>query len=140
VEPPRYENPGFRLEPQFIALSAPLEGSATHYGVAYAGQTMACGGSYVPDDSTIVAVSLARDAEWNCGTYLEICGTLACMRVIRQDSCPACLSTHVDLSEAGITLVCGDQAHYCDVTIQPLLMVLPPEASPPPATPPGSEY
>ena len=118
-----------------VPVSAPIEGIATHYGAGYAGQSMACGGFYASDDASISAVSLARDREWECGVHLDVCGLYGCLRVVRQDSCPGCDKDHIDLSEAGITFVCGDQADVCDVTIQalrPSAVQEPPSAPAPP--------
>ncbi|HLF79940.1 MAG TPA: hypothetical protein VJB57_20875 [Dehalococcoidia bacterium] len=124
-------------EPQFVVLAAPVNGTATHYGESYSGQTMACGGVYVSHDPTIVAISLSRDAEWDCGSYLEVCGALACIKSVRQDICPGCSRNHIDLSEAGISLVCGAGTDLCDVTIQPLQVASPAPAGPPLALPHG---
>jgi hypothetical protein len=91
---------------------------------------MACGGFYVSHDTSITAVSLARDAEWECGVHLEVCGRSGCLRAVRQDSCPGCDRNHVDLSEAGIVQVCGDAADLCDVTIQPMRLASATDLSP----------
>jgi hypothetical protein len=74
---------------------------------------------YDPQDPTIAAVAWpSRDAEWPCGTSLEICGAAGCIQAIRVDACPGCGYNQVDLSERGIELVCGPDIGTCSVTIR----------------------
>jgi hypothetical protein len=101
-----------------VALSQPIDGIVTHYGIAYAGNVLGCGGRYTPEDTTIAAVGGRDDGEWPCGTLLQVCGAAGCLFASRQDSCPGCGPGHVDLSEAGIGIACGPGADVCDVRIQ----------------------
>lgn len=85
-----------------------IDGKATHYGEAYNGATLGCGtGTYSSSNVSIVAVSPSRYADWPCGTVFEVCGASGCIHGTRHDACPGCTSNHLDLSEAGITAVCG---------------------------------
>lgn len=85
---------------------------------------MGCTGKlYSSDDNTILAVSPARYQQWPCGTQLIITGPanpLDPLVVVRQDACPGCHPNTVDLSEAGVLIVCGG-IHSCQVTIQKLV-------------------
>jgi hypothetical protein len=91
----------------------------THYGESYNGYKLGCGiGAYASSNPTIVAVGLEREAEWPCGTLLEICGPGGCQVVSRQDGCPGCGAYVLDLSEAGIARVCGPGAGVCRATVQ----------------------
>jgi len=118
-------------DPLLIAVSSPVGGIATHYGAGYSGQTLACGGVYIAGDPTIIAVGSAREGEWGCGAYLNVCGVAGCITGTRLDSCPGCGRYHIDLSEAGMYRVCGPEANVCDVTIQ-LMRRLEVAATPPP--------
>ena len=104
--------------PASVALGALISGHATSYGTAYNGHSMGCGGVYSSTDITIMAVSPARYREWPCGTRVEVCGPAGCIVVTRQDACPGCYATLVDLSEAGNAAVCGSPPHTCRVTLQ----------------------
>ncbi len=105
--------------PQVVSASPPSNGIVTHYGVTYDGQTMGCTGqTYASTNATIIAVSPVDEGSWPCGTSLRVCGPAGCIVGIRQDSCPGCGHDHLDLSEAGIDQVCGDQAGVCEVTIE----------------------
>jgi hypothetical protein len=95
-----------------------VDGIVTHYGADYSGQTLGCGGVYQSANPAIIAVGPARDAQWPCGTPIEVCGPRGCILTLRQDTCPGCGSSHADLSEAGIALVCGEGASLCDVRFQ----------------------
>lgn len=95
-----------------------IDGTATHYGAAYNGSPMGCGGRYSSDDVSIVAVGPSRYAAWPCGTQLVIDGPEGSIVVTRQDSCPGCAPNMVDLSEAGSVAVCGAPAHTCRVEIR----------------------
>ena len=92
--------------------------TATHYGESYHGQRMGCTGApYDTNDPTIVAVGPANYARWPCGATLIITGpTNIPLQVTRQDSCPGCHSTMIDLSEAGILIVCSG-LHTCKVEV-----------------------
>ena len=79
---------------------------------------MGCYGvPYSSDNPSIVAVSPARYQQWPCGTQLIITGPANSIIVTRQDACPGCHPSTVDLSEAGVLIVCG-QVATCQVTIQ----------------------
>ena len=95
-----------------------IEGRATHYGEAYNGRGMGCGGTYWSDDASIVAVGPGRYSAWPCGTVLLVRGPAGEILVRRQDSCPGCGHNVIDLSERGSELVCGAPAHTCAVEIQ----------------------
>ena len=103
-----------------VAISSPIEATATRYGASYNGSTLGCGGTYVSGDSSIIAVGGRRDGEWPCGTLIQVCGPNGCLYGLRQDSCPGCSAFHVDLSEAGIALTCGAGTDVCDVRVQAL--------------------
>lgn len=82
---------------------------ATHYGTSYQGQTMGCGGRYDTNDTTILAVPPSL-YHIPCGTQFTVTGSAGSIHVTRQDSCPGCdrsTPSMIDLSEAGITIVCG---------------------------------
>jgi hypothetical protein len=119
--------------PSIVVPTGPLyDIIATHYGVAYNGRTLGCGtGYYTSDNISILAVGPSRNSEWPCGTLLQICGPLACNLVTRHDACPGCSRNVVDLSEAGLDLLCGYQTSTCRVTIQKIMLV-DPEPEPPP--------
>ena len=107
-------------------------GIATRYGTQYQGRRMGCGGTgtYDPADPTIAAVGPADYGRWPCGTRLRVCAlidshqgpveskqslqsdsnvsAMRCLVVYRSDSCPGCGPNHIDLSEQGIGLLCGE--------------------------------
>lgn len=106
-------------EPLLAPAGEPIAGFATRYGEAYNGQALGCGGGhYSSADASIAAVGPEREAEWPCGTYLRVCGPAGCADVIRKDGCPGCSAYVIDLSEAGLWLVCGPGSGVCRVTIQ----------------------
>lgn len=82
---------------------------ATHYGESYNGRPLGCTGMgvYSSNDSSIAAVGYPYSQTWPCGTVLELEGPAGTLTVIRQDTCPGCGADLIDLSEAGITQVCG---------------------------------
>ena len=90
----------------------------THYGVGYNGQPMGCGGVYLSENPTIIAVGPDHYAEWPCGTFIVVCGPNGCIVGVRQDSCPGCSFGVLDLSEAGIEIVCGAGAGQCKTIAQ----------------------
>jgi hypothetical protein len=104
-----------------IPVGTPVHGIVTHYGASYSGQPLACGGVYQSSNPAIIAVGPGRDAEWPCGTAIEVCGPAGCVLTTRQDSCPGCGRFHADLSEAGIEIACGGGAGVCEVTFQRLV-------------------
>ena len=105
--------------PTLVPVGAPVDGIVTHYGADYTGQPLGCGdGVYASDDESIIAVGLARDITWPCGTVIEVCGAAGCIVGVRQDTCPGCRADHVDLSEAGIEAVCGPEVPRCEVRLQ----------------------
>jgi hypothetical protein len=85
-----------------------------------AGNDLGClgAGKYDPADSTVIAVAPAQYSQFPCGTSLEVCGPGGCIVGTRKDSCPGCGSYHVDLSRAGINIVCGVNEDICSVTIR----------------------
>jgi len=98
----------------------PIAGSATPYSDSLAGNPLGCGGIYDPEDATVVAVSLAHNLDWPCGTLLGIWGPAGQIIGVRQDTCPGCTDTHLDLSRAAFEIVCGAAASACPITIVPL--------------------
>lgn len=83
-------------------------GEITHYGESFNGQTMACGGTYWSSDASIAAVPYpSRNQQWPCGTRFVVSGPAGSIEVVRTDSCPGCNHSQLDLSEAGMMLVCG---------------------------------
>ena len=75
---------------------------------------------YQAADWTIIAVGPDHYEDWPCGTVLEVCGAAGCIQGERQDSCPGCGIKHLDLSVAGILIVCGQGVDRCEVTIREL--------------------
>jgi hypothetical protein len=133
VEPIVAPVAAFNVEPIVTAVSPVFRGFVTHYGVSYNGSPMGCYGyPYTSENTTIIAVGPVQDDVWPCGTQLRVCGPAGCIVGMRQDSCPGCTSYGLDLSESGINLVCGDQAHVCRVGIEQVLIEYPPPAPPPP--------
>jgi hypothetical protein len=105
--------------PQFVPQRQQLLGYATHYGTQYNGQPLGCGaGLYSSADPSIIAIAPANYRDWGCGAIMRVCGSNGCIVGIREDSCPGCTTNVVDLSEAGIDLVCGPGASSCPVTIE----------------------
>lgn len=96
---------------------------ATRYGVQYNGQTMGCGGTYTSGNSSILAVGPSRYGEIPCGTGVTLTNpnTGVQLSVLRVDSCPGCGYGHIDLSEAGIAILCG---YACD-RIEGIIMTIP---------------
>lgn len=92
---------------------------ATHYGISYQGQTMGCGGRYDTNNPAILAVGPPLYASTPCGTQFQITGPAGTIIVQRTDSCPGCSNQLIDLSEAGITQVCGSLGS-CVVTMERL--------------------
>ena len=120
-------------EPQLVPIGPAVDGSATHYGAQFNGRPLGCGtGFYSSSNAAIVAVGPSRYREWLCGTQLSICGTAGCIVGVRHDACPGCGPYLVDLSEAGIALVCGAGAGTCRVQIQAVTLVEPAVPEPPP--------
>lgn len=98
-----------------------VAGEVTHYGQSFNGQTMGCPpyDEYWGWNTSIAAVGPSRYQEWPCGTAFTITGPAGTIRVVRQDSCPSCSGTHIDLSEAGFESVCGPLSiGRCRVTIR----------------------
>jgi hypothetical protein len=107
------------MKAEAAAPPALVQALATHYGPAYQGQPLGCGtGYYSSDDPAIVAVGPSRYGEWFCGQTLRVCGAAGCITGTRQDSCPGCDGSVIDLSEAGIATVCGAGTDVCRVTIE----------------------
>ncbi len=96
-----------------------LNGIVTHYGVEFEGLPLGCGGVYHSDDPAVIAVG-PDHYDWPCGMPLEVCGAAGCIEGERQDSCPGCVPNQLDLSEAGILIVCGPGISICAVTIREL--------------------
>jgi hypothetical protein len=122
-----------QAEPIVTPVSPVFEGVVTHYGVSYNGFPLGCTGlPYSSENETIIAVGPMHEGAWPCGTQLRICGTAGCIVGVRQDSCPGCGPYVLDLSEAGINLVCGDQASVCRIGVEKVLIEYPPPPPPPP--------
>ena len=110
--------------PESRPVGSPVAGAfiVTHYGESYDGQNMGCTGAgpYRSADPTIVAVGPSRYREWPCGTRLRVSGLGGSIDVVRTDSCPGCGHNHLDLSEAGIALVCGpfERLQRCEASVE----------------------
>ena len=100
-----------------VDADGPVAANATRYADSLEGNSMACGGAFDQDNQFVVAVSLAYDQAWKCGTQLEICGPGGCIVGVRTDTCPGCPGADIDMSRAGIDAVCGNQTG-CAVTIR----------------------
>lgn len=101
--------------------SALIEGRVTHYGESYNGRPLGCPGedNYSSAQVDIAAVSPLRYADWPCGSVFRVCGPGNCIRAVRRDACPGCDRNQLDLSEAGIAIVCGsEEVGTCEVTIE----------------------
>jgi len=113
------EQPPPAVAEPLIPLSNTFNGIVTHYGVQYNGRPLGCGtGHYASDNPSIAAVGPSRYREWPCGTLIRVCGPTDCVDTVRQDACPGCGPNHIDLSEAGIAVVCGEGASLCRVQVQ----------------------
>lgn len=100
-------------------LTQTLTMDATHYGYSYHGNRMGCpgAGTYNSYDPTIAAVGYNT---WSCGTELLVEGSHGDLIVTVKDTCPGCGSKLIDLSEAGVQIVCGG-VHTCrNVRVTPL--------------------
>lgn len=119
--------PSAEIRPDVSGLNA-ISGTASHYGESYEGGILGCGrydsgdGRYHSADTSIAATN---NPEWGCFQQLRVCARMdefsesrslsadqlvpqmRCIEVIRQDSCPGCRATDIDLSEAGFEIVCG---------------------------------
>lgn len=108
-----------------VVLTQSVVMGATHYGESYNGRQMACvrGDLYSSNDANIAAVGPTyRYGAWPCGTNLEVQGPHGTIMVTVRDYCPGCSSYYpekIDLSEAGIQVVCGG-IHSCNVTVTKL--------------------
>ncbi len=136
---PAHASPDATPSVVWQAVGPVIDGVATHYGVAYAGSTLACGGVYDPADPAIIAVGPPHNSDWPCGANLGICGDSGCIVGARADSCPGCGQDEVDLSEAGIALACGPDASVCDVKIESVVAIPIDVADPAAAQPVGGE-
>ena len=105
--------------PGRTATPTPDEFSVTRYADSLEGNSLGCTqyGTYDPDNPLIVAVGPARHFEWPCGTPLQICGPAGCIIAVRADSCPGCGPNHIDMSRAGVMVVCAN-ATGCTVTVR----------------------
>lgn len=74
---------------------------------------MGCGGLYDPTDTTIIAVDPSLYSIYPCGASLIVVAPTGNYVIgHRVDSCPGCKKNQIDLSEAGITQLCGGP---CDI-------------------------
>jgi len=114
-----------------VPAGPPINGIVTRYGRSYNGHSLGCRtGLYASEDPSVIAVGPAREGEWPCGTPLRVCGAAGCIVGYRQDGCPGCGPSHLDLSEAGINVVCGLGADICRVQIERLVPLTPEEVAP----------
>lgn len=90
---------------------------ATRYGVQFNGQGMYCPpyAPYLSTDETIIAVS--ETSLYSCGNRLVVVGSFGYIVGTVQDRCGGCGQQHIDLSEAGLWKICGDQADRCEVKV-----------------------
>lgn len=113
-----------------------VAGEVTHYGASYNGNTMGCqqtaesrariiesGGYgdriYRSGDASIAASAYDLNTgarPYGCGAVLSVSGPVGEISVVVQDACPGCGWYHLDLSEEGITRVCGGLGR-CQVRI-----------------------
>ena len=101
--------------------------------INYNGQTTSCGKTYYSTDESILATPYGTLTNGlPCGTTVRACNetirlpasvgeeqytslrqdasgvyAVRCVTLRRVDVCPGCLSNHIDLSEAGIAILCG---------------------------------
>jgi hypothetical protein len=119
---------------------------ATRYGESYNGGTLGCpritqpagwDGKYHSELEGILAVGYNESNLLTCGERVFVCRvrvelpafipieefdtyravySLPCIQVWRVDTCPGCGQGHIDLSERGIGLLCGEGLAYrpCD--------------------------
>lgn len=109
--------------PSQAASEEGVQLKVTHYGASYNGSVLGCSGAgyYSSVDDSIAAVGYPYSNEWPCGTALELANpvTQQTLVVIRKDTCPGCGANLIDLSEAGITAICGGLGG-CTVTVRRL--------------------
>lgn len=101
-------------------VRAQQEYTATHYGTSFQGRPLGCNGAgyYDSTNPRILAVGPSLYQTIPCGTQVTIVGPTGTLVVTRMDSCPGCDRLNMlDLSEAGITIVCGG-LYTCKVTIE----------------------
>ena len=117
-----YVNPlaAFTDHVQFTPTGRLVAGAVTHYGASYNGLPLGCGGTYLSENPTIIAVGPDHYGEWPCGTFMVVCGPAGCLVGVRQDSCPGCTEGVLDLSESGIAIVCGAGVGTCSTMAQAL--------------------
>lgn len=107
-----------------IPINAVDEAWVTHYGESFNGQQLGCDtGPYSSEDASIVAVGPSRYSEWPCGTLLRVCGPGSCIVAQRVDGCPGCGPNHIDLSEQGLSLVCGPGTGVCKASIEAFTLI-----------------
>lgn len=96
---------------------------ATRYGFPeyYNGRQMGCQGSgnYQSDNINIIAVN-QEISPYGCGDHLLVVGPYGYLDGWVVDQCGGCTEHHVDLSDAGLWRVCGDQAGRCTVYVTEL--------------------
>ena len=96
-------------------------GEATYYHESLHNNTMGCKpyNRYSIYDETIIAVGPADYARYPCGTHLRITGPSGSIVGTRQDSCPGCIRSKIDLSSTGFQQVCGSlEIGRCNILIE----------------------
>lgn len=101
-----------------VSVASAQELTATYYDATYNGGPLWCGGIFDAGDATIAAVGPAHYADIPCGARVTLVGPAGTATVTRQDACPGCSASMIDLSERANELVCGAPAHTCEVEIQ----------------------
>lgn len=84
--------------------------TATHYGTEYNGNNMSCPNTprYSSENNRVAALSYEDKDRWPCGTHLVVTSPVGSIMVEVMDTCGGCGPRNmIDLSEAGITQVCG---------------------------------
>lgn len=98
------------------SVSAQETMTATHYGESYNGRGTYCGTTYWSMDTTIVALGPVYYSSYPCGTAVTVTGPSGSIQASVQDRCGGC-TYQIDLSEAGITAVCGSLGS-CEVRVE----------------------
>lgn len=86
-----------------------LPGKVTHYGESYQGQQLGCPDTGLYDSRNPIIIAANPSSGYACGDRILVIGPAGALVGIHVDTCPGCGPNHLDLSEAGIEIVCGGQ-------------------------------